>query len=431
MRSTPWPGPKDSNGPLTAPDSLSVLEFHPLVRVPAVERHGLTLLNLTCTCAATTVAGMSHMKRRIASLVLALPQETEAAALPEGCNVQVFPDGEFAATDGRPASITDGQVAAWRMDADIAAALIAQVERLQTPLVVDYEHQTLAARDKGIAAPASGWLASLVYVEGRGLFGRVDWTGRAREYIAAGEYRYISPVFAFNGSGAVIRLACLALTNHPGLDGMASVAAAALLAGEPLEDHMEELLERLRWMLNLPITATAAEIVAELDKLKAQLAGDGEAAAAFAMPGLAALLAGKDAEIAALRAADPDPAKFVAVSALADMQKTIADLTARVASLSAEGKTAEIGRAIDAALADGRLHKALEPWARSLAAKDPAALTAYLGQAKPLAALSRMQTQGGEPPADPGPAALTAEEKWAADQFGYTEDQYVKLKEGK
>jgi hypothetical protein len=34
---------------------------------------------------------------------------------------------------------------------------------------------------------------------------------------------------------------------------------------------MEELLERLRWMLNLPISATAEDIIAELNKLVAQI----------------------------------------------------------------------------------------------------------------------------------------------------------------
>ncbi|WWY65039.1 hypothetical protein VP417_19990 (plasmid) [Acinetobacter baumannii] len=34
---------------------------------------------------------------------------------------------------------------------------------------------------------------------------------------------------------------------------------------------MEELLEQLRWMLNLPLSATAEEILAELNKLSAQI----------------------------------------------------------------------------------------------------------------------------------------------------------------
>lgn len=373
---------------------------------------------------------MSKRNTFIASLALALPRD--AATLPEGCNIQIFPDGVFASGDGRPASLTGGKLATWRMDAGIAAALIAQVEGHKTPRVIDYEHQTLVARDKGIAAPASGWLAGLTYVDGEGLFGRADWTDRAKEYIEAGEYRYISPVFAFDpATGAVTRLACLALTNHPGLDGMASVAAAALLAGEPLEDHMEELLERLRWMLNLPITATSAEIVAELDKLKAQLAGEGEAAATFVMPGLMAILTGKDNEIAALRAAEPDPAKYVPVGVVTAMQADFAALTEKVKELDGRGEAAEIDRLITAALADGRITKALEPWLRTLASKDRKACEEYLAAAKPLAALTAMQTGGVTPPAAGAAVALTEEEAWAASQFDMTTDEYKQLKEGK
>jgi len=32
---------------------------------------------------------------------------------------------------------------------------------------------------------------------GRGLFAAVSWTAKARQYISADEYRYISPVFHF------------------------------------------------------------------------------------------------------------------------------------------------------------------------------------------------------------------------------------------
>jgi hypothetical protein len=34
---------------------------------------------------------------------------------------------------------------------------------------------------------------------------------------------------------------------------------------------MDELLEQLRWMLNLPLSATAEEVLAELNKLSAQI----------------------------------------------------------------------------------------------------------------------------------------------------------------
>ena len=79
--------------------------------------------------------------------------------------IQVFPAGEFRAFDGRP-----DDVDTWRMDGDIARALIERFNARQRRLVVDYEHQTLAAATNGQPAPASGWMKSLEWREGQGVF---------------------------------------------------------------------------------------------------------------------------------------------------------------------------------------------------------------------------------------------------------------------
>jgi len=370
------------------------------------------------------------------------------AALPQGMNAQLFPDGPFAARDGRPASMTDGALTAWRMDADIAASVVALAEARATPLPVDYEHQLLLAKQNGQAAPASGWVEAVAYVPGRGLFAAVSWTAKARQHISADEYRYISPLFTFDPeTGAVLSLVNAALTNNPALDGMDAVALAALFPSvtaatttptQAKETNMDELLERLRWLLNLPITATAEEIVAQLDKLKAQLTGGDAAAASVDLLALLTSQKEKDEQLAALTSQvaglseGPDPAKFAPVAALASLQQANAELKAQVAALAAAGQQGKVDTLIQAALADGRLTAGLEPWARVLGAKDEAALTAYLTAAAPVAALSGMQTAGlpgGQPPAGSGTAALSTEEAYAADQLGMTPEEYKKAKE--
>ena len=328
------------------------------------------------------------------------------------------------------------------MDASIAAALTSQIDERATPLAVDYEHQLLLAKQNGKPAPASGWVTRVAYTPGRGLFAAVSWTAKAREHISADEYRYISPVFRFDqATGAVLQILSVALTNNPALDGMDAVALAALFPSTTTattEDSMDELLERLRWMLNLPVTATATEVISELDKLKAQLSG-GDAAAASV--DLLALLKGKDESIAALtdqatKLADaPDPARFAPVAALTALQQANAALAAKVEALASAGKRSQVDGLIQAALADGRLTAGLETWARQLGEKDEAALTAYLSAAAPVAALTTMQTTGlpgGQPPAaGAGVAALTAEEAYAAEQFGLAPDDFKKAKEAK
>lgn len=367
--------------------------------------------------------------------------------MPEGMNAQLFPDGAFAARDGRPASLTDGKLSAWHMDTDIAAALTAQVAARETPLPVDYEHQLLLAKQNGKPAPASGWISAVGYVPGRGLFAAVSWTAKAREHISADEYRYISPVFRFDqATGAVLEILSVALTNNPALDGMDAVALAALFPTATVtatpqtteEDSMDELLERLRWMLNLPITAGPDEIKAELDKLKAMLTEGTEAAASVSLLELLKGLKEKDESIAALTAQveKPDPAKFAPVAALTALQQANAELKTRLAQLASGAQASKVDGLVQAALADGRLTPPLESWARELGAKDEAALSAYLTAAAPVAALTGMQTAGlpgGQPPASggSGTAALSAEEAYVADQLGMTHEEFKTAKEVK
>lgn len=343
-----------------------------------------------------------------------------ASDMPPGMNAQLFPDGEFAARDGRPARLADGSLTAWRMSAAIAAPLAAQVADRATPLAVDYEHQLILARQNGQPAPASGWVDRVAYFPGRGLYAAVKWTAKAAGLISADEYRYISPVFRFNpDTGAVLQLLSVALTNNPALDGMDAVALAALFpaaATAASEESMDELLKRLRWLLNQPATATAEDVIAALDKLKGQLSG-GDAAASVDLPALLTGAKGKDAQIADLTAklaAGPDPATYAPVAALTALQQANAALTAKVAELTNGAQATKIDGLIQAALADGRLTKGLEPWARQLGATNEAALTAYLSAAAPVAALKTMQTAGlpgGQPPAAGANVAALSDEQ--------------------
>lgn len=194
----------------------------------------------------------------------------------------------------------------------------------------------------------------------------------------------------------------------------------------------EDLAERLRWMLNLPVTATAQDIIAELDKVKAQL-GTADTGVS-----ILAILQDKDAQLAALSAQveKPDPAKFVPLAALAALTEENATLKGRVAELEQKTGTAALSAQIDTALKDGRVNKALEPWLRDLATSSPESAKAYLDKAAPIAALSGMQTGStGVTPTPPGAgsgvAALSAEDKEAARLLGISEEDFAKAKENK
>lgn len=140
---------------------------------------------------------------------------------------RILPAGLFRAKDGRPQGLTG-----WMMDAAAAKRVIESVNRMQGDLVIDYEHATLSAKKTANASPAAGWFKSLQWVEGSGLYvADARWTDRASKMITDKEYRYISPVFAFDAAGLVIGLHSLALTNDPALDGLTDLAAATAQVG--------------------------------------------------------------------------------------------------------------------------------------------------------------------------------------------------------
>ncbi|WP_300735483.1 phage protease [uncultured Desulfovibrio sp.] len=316
--------------------------------------------------------------------------------------IQLFPAGRFAALDGRPATLEGLSLSHWRLDAGDAAALVAEWRSRATPLVVDYEHQTQLAAHNGQPAPAAGWLTSLRWEDGRGLFASVDWTDRARAHIRAGEYRYISPVFCFDPqSGAVLRLVCAALTNHPALDGMAAARAT-------LSPREESPMKQMLAALGLPETADEAAALAALNGLQRE----------------------RDDAVARAGAA-PDPRRFVAMSTFSAVQREAAQLREELEKLRAEARAAALKNDIEAALKDGRLTAATKAWAEELARTSPEALKAYLAAQPPVQALTRTQT-GGTPPADgTDTAGLTDEERHICASLGLTPEEFAQAREEK
>ena len=306
-------------------------------------------------------------KTSIAALAAALPAAGQA--------VQLLPAGAFRSADGsgRPADAPH-----WRIDGAIAARLIARVVARANPLVVDYEHQTLYSEKNGQPAPAAGWFAgsALEWRDGEGLFASVDWTPAAAGHIADGEYKFISPVFEYDrSSGEVLDLRMAALTNNPGLHGMAAVALTALNDFSTEEDPpVNETLKKLLAALGLAENIGEAEAVSAAAALKAK---------ADSADGL-------NTQVAALKAQAPDPAKFVPVETMQSLQTQVASLTARLN----EGEVADV---VEAALAAGKLLPAQKEWANELGKTNLAALKSYVEKTPAIAALGGMQSDGKNP----------------------------------
>lgn len=345
-----------------------------------------------------------------------------AIAVTPAREIQLLPAGEFRATDGRPKDVPH-----WFVDAALAASIIAEFATRTNQTVVDYEHQTLLTAQNGQPAPAAGWFGKLEWKES-GLFAvDVEWTERAASMIEAGEYKYISPVFAYDKkTGAVTRLLNAALTNNPALDGMDAVAASQftqLINQQTNQEKLsvDELLNNLRWLLNMPDTATQEEIVAELQKAIDQIKNTNPAAATVQGFHLITLVHSLNSEIAALKVAvnQPDPAKFVPIAVMKSLQD---ELT----SLKAEKLELEVNDVVDVALSEGKLLPAQEEWARNLGKENLASLKQYLAAAQPIAALTGTQT-GGKPPAGDGNEnELTDDQLALCKAMGITPEDFKK-----
>jgi len=330
--------------------------------------------------------GMATKRPALAVLTLEISDRT-------GKTIQLLPAGRFKAKDGRPAS--QAACSEWVCGPAQAQAVMAKAAQLSNPMVVDYEHQTLNAAENGQPAPAAGWFKNLEWRDGEGLFATdVEWTPAAASAIEAKEYRYISPVFSFDPeTGDVQQMYMAALTNNPGLDGMQAVALSALLS--PVKEmQMNPLLLALLKALGLNEQTPDDQALAALNAHLAKAQSDAAQVATLTTERV-----NKEAQIATLTAAvgNPDPAKFVPLSVVTELQGQVAALTSQV-----NGR--EVEETIQAALSNGQLLPALEGWARDLGKSNLAALKSYIANAPKIAALTGQQN-GGRAPETPVPGA--------------------------
>ena len=360
----------------------------------------------------STRQGNSHV---IAATLVALAACAFAMPAPvDGSNtieMQLTPAGDFRSSDGRPESVP-----AWRIDAEIAARVIARFSQRRNPPVLDYEHQTLRKEENGQPAPAAGWITALQWREGSGLWATVELTERAMSLIRSGEYKFVSPVFAYDANtGELLAMQMAAITNDPAIDGMEPLALrAAATFGFTNDSHeepaMNKLLIAVLAALALGNDTTEDQAIAALSATKPKLDALDQIRKDLGLRediGAAEIGTAAVAACGALRTAaaskEPDPSKFVPVGVVEELKKDIVALTGK-----------QLGREVDelvnAGLADGRLLDAQKDWATSLGKSDIAALTKYLETAPTIAALTGTQTRGQPPAGGKDENGLTGEE---------------------
>ena len=151
--------------------------------------------------------------------------------------IQLIPAGSFHGRDGRgPYLLSD------------PTAVIAATNalRMRAGIPIDYDHATDFAAPQGNPAPAAGWITEFA-IRGGAIWGRVEWTERARAARSARMSIATSrrSSSTHRGDGTITRLLRAGLTNNPNL------YLTAISAAGDEESKMDEFLKQLREMLGL------------------------------------------------------------------------------------------------------------------------------------------------------------------------------------
>jgi phage I-like protein len=131
---------------------------------------------------------------------------------------------------------------------------------------IDWEHSSELKAREGEEAPAAAWIKQMEIRDGGSIWGRIEWTVRGAASVSSKEYRYLSPVFAFDiQSRRIMRITSCGLTNQPNL------YLDALNRVQTKEESPMDLAQLLA-ALGLPATTTFAEALNHITKVKGDLA---------------------------------------------------------------------------------------------------------------------------------------------------------------
>lgn len=146
------------------------------------------------------------------------------------------------------------------VDEESASSALAAFEEHGTDLPIDYEHQTLGGTYSSPTgqAPAAGWIKRIFAEPGIGLMAEIVWTDRAKEMLAAKEYRYLSPVAVIRKTDRkLMAIHSAALTNKPAIVGMAPIVNRCASA---ISDGTSKLARQAAIAVDAPLAALRDEL---------------------------------------------------------------------------------------------------------------------------------------------------------------------------
>lgn len=183
-----------------------------------------------------------------------------------------------------PLGLVKSQKGNFLVDDESFQSILRHFKSHGVDIPIDYEHQTL----HNVEAPAAGWIKALS-MRPDGVYGSVEWTARAAQYLAKKEYRYLSPVVSVRENDRkALKLHSVALTNTPAIDGMTAIVNSAKpsnsdevpstgmgeddskqhsSSGNDEQVDVDAFINTLREMLKLPDDAPIADIASQIAEL--------------------------------------------------------------------------------------------------------------------------------------------------------------------
>lgn len=267
---------------------------------------------------------------------VALSANSVAPGAPEW--VHLMPLGDIQGRDGRQYTLRNAQ------------AIIDDFDARAVDLPIDFEHQTLSAKETRVGpVPAAGWIKELK-AKPDGIWGRVEWTVTAKNMISEKEYRYISPVMMHRlDEIEVRRLTGAGLVHHPNL------TLTALASEEDTMDDQRPIMHRIAQRLGLADGASENEIMQALEDALSK---------------------------------DPDPEKFVPIEA---MQSIMDD---RFFQTSEHAETRALAK-VDDAVKKGHILPPMKAWATALCRQNEASFDAFIAGSVPAYGHADHNTHGG------------------------------------
>ena len=290
------------------------------------------------------------------------------------------------------------------LDVDKFASCIAAFDAQANPIVVDYDHASLAVNADG-GAPAAGWVQKLE-MRGERLWGLVEWCADAAQAIRLGKFRYCSGVFVFDepdrqsGRDTVCAIDSVALTNRPFLDGQTPIALTRRSLEKPMpedmpppaqtEDAAAMLAARLMEATGLDAAGLLAALDANLAAIVAALKGEAAPEMEIEVAPAAAPAATPPPAPAAVAPASvtlsADPTVAALQATVAALQATVNQQNADLAPLraqAAERAATALDAEVDQAIACGKIHPAQRAHYVNLARNHTAAWRVLSAEIKP------------------------------------------------